>query len=175
MKHIRAMKWIIGIALSAVVVIALAVFWLSFPSDKSLRARFLAHRADFERLVMMANEDSHLDRIAPNFIGPGDGFAKRKDVGITEERWNEYRQLFQATGVSQGLHKDIDPNRIFFPIVSRGLVPTGSAKGLVYSQTPLSPLLKSLDEQPPKELYERDHVLVYEQIEDHWYIYYEEW
>jgi hypothetical protein len=178
MKHIRVMKWIIVLALSAVTVIVIAAYWLSFPSDKSLHARFLTHRADFERLVMMANADNHLDRIAPNFIGPEDGFAQRKDVGITEERWNEYRQLFRTTGVSTGINKDINPSRIFFPIISRGIVPTGASKGFVYSQAPLSPVLKSLDKAPPDELYEgpdHNHVLVYKPIENHWYIYYEQW
>ncbi|HEY0309198.1 MAG TPA: hypothetical protein VGB94_13635 [Acidobacteriaceae bacterium] len=169
----------VGLGVGVVAVFALAAAnWLSAPLDKALRARFFARRADFERLVAMANEDSHLDRIAPDFIGPEDGFAQRKDVGITEERWNEYRQLFHATGVSTGIKKDINPSRIFFPIDSRGLVPTGAAKGFVYSQAPLSPVLKSLDKSPPDKLYDgpdRSHALVYKPIEDHWYIYYEEW
>lgn len=169
----------VGLALSAVTVIAVAAHWLSFPSDKSLHTRFLAHRADFETLVTMANEDSRLTRIAPDFTSLDDNVAwPRKDIGITNERWNEYRQLFHSTGASIGIEKGISPSRIFFPIDARGIVPTGATKGLVYSQAPLSPVLKSLDKAPPDELYEgpdHNHVLVYKLIEDHWYIYYEEW
>jgi hypothetical protein len=179
MKHIRVMKWIIALALSAVTVIVLAAYWLSFPSDESLRSRFLTHRADFERLVMMANEDNRLTRIAPDFTWLDDNVAwPRKDVGITEDRWNEYRRLFHTTGASIGIEKGINPSRILFPIDARGIVPTGATKGLVFSQAPLSPVLKSLDKAPPGELYEgpdHNHVLVYKLIEDHWYIYYEEW
>src|ERR1017187_5895732 len=132
MKHIRVMKWIIVLALSAVTVVAIAAYWLSFPSDKSLRARFLAHRADFEKLVIMANEDSRLTRIAPDFTWLDDSVAwPRKDIWITEERWNEYRQLFHTTGASIGIEKGINPSRIYFPIDARGIVTTGATKGLV--------------------------------------------
>ena len=179
MKYIRVKKWIIILALSAVTVIALTAFWSAFPSDKSLHARFLAHREDFERLVTMANEDSHLTRIAPDFTWLDNNVAwPREDVGITNERWNEYRHLFHTTGVSIGIEKGMNPSRIFFPIDARGLVPTGATKGLVYSEEPLSPVLKSLDKAPPEKLYEgpdHNHVLVYKPIENHWYIYYEEW
>ncbi len=179
MKHIRLKIVVLVLGLCVVAVFASIAVWLSFPSDKSLRARFLAHRADFEKLTIMANEDSRLTRIAPDFTWLDDNVAwPRKDIGITKERWNEYRQLFHTTGASIGIDKGINPSRIFFPIVSRGIVPTGATKGFVYSQAPLSPVLKSLDKAPPDELYEgpdHNHVLVYKLIEDHWYIYYEEW
>lgn len=163
------------LGLSVVVVIALAAWYISQPSDDMLKDRFYAHRPEFEKLVVMANEDDRLFRIAPDFIGPEDGFA---DFKITETRWNEYRQLFHTTGVTTGISKDIQPARIYFPIYTRGIVPAGATKGIVYSQLPLNPDLKSLDEAPPNNLYEgpdHNHLLVYKQIEEHWYIYYEEW
>jgi hypothetical protein len=42
----------------------------------------------------------------------------------------------------------------------------------------LSPVLKSLDKRPADELWDgpdHTHVLVYKPIENHWYIYYEQW
>jgi len=148
-------------------------------SDDAFRDRFFAHRADFERLVAMANEDSRLTRIAPDFTWLDDEVAwPRNNVGISEERWNDYRQLFQKVGASEGIIKGVNPSRIMFSITSGGLVPTGFDKGLVYSVSPLSPVLKSLDKSPPDKFYDdpdRSHVLVYKPIENHWYIYYEEW
>lgn len=176
--QIRLKLVAVGLGLSVLAVLALSAASRSLPSDEALQARFLSHRADFARLVSMAGEDNQIDRIAPYAPGRENIVASEKNAGISEKRLTVYMQLFKSTGISQGLHKDINPNRIFFPIDSRGLVPTGYEKGLVYSQTPLSPVLKSLDKRPPDELWDgpdRSHVLVYKPIEDHWYIYYEQW
>ena len=145
-------------------------------SDSELKHHFLAHKADFEKLVGMSQEDVHLQRIAPDFTWLDNSVAwPRKNVGISEQRWDEYRRLFRSVGVSVGINKDIDHGRVFFPIVSEGLAPSGYTKGLVYSPTPLGPVLDSLDKAPPKRYWERDHVLAYKRIQDHWYIYFEQW
>jgi len=168
-----------GLGLGVVVALAFAAVSHSSSSDKALRTRLFAHRADFEKLVAMANEDSHLDRIAPDFTWLDDDASwPRKDVGISEERWNDYRQLFRSVGATDGIVKRDSPTQIMFSITSGGLVPSGFSKGLVYSQMPLSPVLKSLDKRFPDELWDgpdRSHLLVYKPIDEHWYIYYEQW
>lgn len=124
----------------------------------------------------MANEDAHLTRIALDFTWLDDDVAwPRKNVGISAERWDDYRKLFRQVDDADGIVKNIDPPRILFPIISAGLVPAGYTKGIVYSPEPLSPLLKSLDKKPPDQLWKGSHVLVYKLIEDHWYIYFEQW
>lgn len=167
------------LALSALSVIVLSATRNQLPTDEALRARFLAHRFDFERLVAMTNEDSHLTRIAPDFTWLDDNVAwPRKNIGISAQRWNDYRQLFRRVGASEGIMKYTNPSLILFPITSLGSVPGGVEKGLAYSQASLSPVLKSLDERPPEEYWngpDRTHVLVYKPIESHWYIYYRQW
>ncbi len=167
------------LGLSAVSVVALCAARSSLASDEALRARFLAHRVDFERLVVMTNEDSHLTRIAPDFTWlDDDGSWPRKNVGISEQRWNDYKQIFREVGASDGIIKYSKPTLILFPITSIGSVPSGVEKGLAYSEAPLSPVLKSLDERPSEEFWtgpDRNHVLAYKPIEDHWYIYYRQW
>jgi hypothetical protein len=65
--HIQ-IKIIIGaLGLSALSALGLSPTREQLPSDEALRVRFLAHRVEFEKLVVMANEDSHLTRIAPTF------------------------------------------------------------------------------------------------------------
>lgn len=176
---IRLKILLAGLALGAGAALALAAAGKPLPSDEALRARFLAHRVDFARLVAMANEDSHLTRIAPDFTWLDDDVAwPRKNVGISEQRWDGYRQLFQKVGASKGIIRAANPARIIFPIVSIGLVPTGAEKGLVFSDAPLSPVLKSLDNSPPDRFWDgpdHAHVLVYKPIAPHWYIYYEQW
>jgi hypothetical protein len=164
-----------AVFLSLLCALGLAVTRSTWRSDAALKSHFLKHRADFERLVAMANEDVHLTRIAPDFTWLDDSAAwPRENVGISAERWNEYRKLFRQVGVGDGLGKNIDPPRIFFPIVSGGLVPTSWTKGLVYSPVRLSPVVKSLDHRVPDRFWHGSQVLVYKPIEDHWYIYYQE-
>jgi len=177
--HIRMKIIIATLGLSALSVIVLSATGKQLPSDEALRARFLAHRVDFEKLVVMTNEDIHLTRIAPDFTWLDDDVAwPRKNVGISEQRWNDYRQTFRKVGASEGMIKYANPTLVLFPITSMGLVPSGVEKGLAYSQASLSPVLKSLDERPPDEFWngpDRSHVLVYKPIENHWYIYYRQW
>src|SRR5271166_2703890 len=104
--HIRMKIISATLALSALSVIFLSATRNQLPSDEALRARFLAHRVDFERLVVMTNEDSHLTRIAPDFTWLDDDVAwPRKNIGISEQRWNDYRQIFRRVGASEGMIK----------------------------------------------------------------------
>lgn len=154
-----------------------AVTRRAWRSDAALKSHFLKHRQDLETLVAMANEDVHLTRIAPDFTWLDDDVSwPRKNVGISEERWNEHRELFRSVNAPSGITNDSGNAKVLFPIVLAGMVPAGYVKGLVYSATPLTPVLKSLDQRPPDQYWDnRDHVLVYKLIEDHWYIYYEQW
>jgi hypothetical protein len=174
------LKTMVGVlGFSAVGVVALSAARSPFPSDEALQATFAGHRADFVRLVVMANEDTHLTRIAPDFTWLDDDVAwPRKNVGISEQRWSDYKQLFQKIGASEGILNYTNPTLIMFPIASIGSVSSGAEKGLAYSQASLSPVLKSLDERPPDEFWngpDRSHVLVYKPIDRHWYIYYRQW
>lgn len=177
-SRLKTVVAVLGLTLVAVIAASVAGAG-SVPSDEALRARFLANRVDFERLVAMSNEDSHLTRIAPDFTWLDDDVSwPRRNVGISEQRWNDYRELFGRVGASEGIIRGTNPTQIIFLIVTEGLVPTGLAKGLVCSEAPLSPVLDSLDKRPPRELWngpDRSHVLVYKPIENHWYIYYEQW
>jgi len=177
----KARPTIVAAVLAVGAMAAFALAKVSGPSvsDNALENRFTTHRTDFEKLVSMSSEDKHLTRIAVDFTWLEDNVAwPRKDVGISQDRWNDYRQLFQKVGVSNGIIRHNNPTRVIFPIVSEGLVPAGAAKGLVYSEAPLTPVLKSLDKAPQRELWDgpdHSHLLVYKPVEDHWYIYYERW
>ena len=96
--HSRLKTVVAVLGLSAVAIIAVfAARGGSVPSDQALRARFLANRVDFERLVAMSDEDSHLTRIAPDFTWLDDDVSwPRRNVGISEQRWNDYRELFRG-------------------------------------------------------------------------------
>ena len=175
--HTRVL--IVAVGLGAVGVLGSAVNHHLKSSDAALTRQFLAHRADFERIVAMANVDTHLTRIAPDFTWLDNNVAwPREDIGISEQRWDEYKRLFRSVGTSVGIIRYSKSSRVYIPLVDEGLVPSGAEKGVVYSPTPLSPVLRSLDEKPPDKLWDgpdRSHVLAYKPIENHWYLYYEQW
>src|ERR1700734_1608755 len=104
--HIRMKIICATLGLSALSVIVLSAPRKQLPSDETLRTRFLAHRVDFERLVAMTNEDSHLTRIPPGFTWLDDDASwPRNILGISEQRWNDYRQIFQVVGAPEGVIK----------------------------------------------------------------------
>jgi hypothetical protein len=145
-------------------------------SDASLKHLFLTHRVEYEKIVAMAQEDVHVVRVTPDFTWLDDDAAwPRKNVGISSERWNQYRDLFHQVDSREGFIKQISPLNISFPIISAGLVPAGWTKGIVYSPDPLSPLVDSLDKKAPDRLWKGSTVVAYKSLEDGWYIYYKQW
>lgn len=175
--HTRVL--IVAVGLGTLGVFGAAVNHHLKSSDAALIRQFVAHRADFERIVVMANADTHLSRIAPDFTWLDNNVAwPREDIGISAQRWDDYKRLFRSVGAPVGIIHDSEKQRVIIPLVDEGLVPSGWEKGVVYSSTPLSPVLHSLDEKPPDKLWDgpdRSHVLVYRPIENHWYLYYEQW
>jgi hypothetical protein len=157
--------------------LALLISGCSYPSDAMLERQFFEHEGDFEKLVRMAQEDSHLVRIATDFTWlDTDVSWPRKNVGISEERWNEYRAVFRRTGVPDGITKsEGSPSAVFFANWAEGGIASSIYKGIVFSAVPLYPVLDSLDKRPPAELYDKKgHVIAYRPIKNNWYIYYEE-
>jgi len=176
MKRLRSTKVWALLGLLLLGLFGLDAAATSYRSDAALQKQFSAHEADFEKLVQMAEEDIHLVRIARDFTWlDTDVSWPRKDVGLSEDRWNEYRRLFRSAGIPDGISKDVNPPKILFPIVARGFVPASQEKGIAFSSVALGPVLKSLDKKPPDELYDkRGYVVVFKPIKDHWYIYYQE-
>ena len=119
------------------------------PSDAALIRRFVRHRSEFDRLVGMSNEDTH----------------------VTRPDSAEYRRLFRALGL-QRLGRDEGRSAMVYLFASsRGMAGINpSTKGYVYSPKPLAPLFPSLD---PLTVYEPDTVAVYRHIVGPWYLFYE--
>jgi len=117
------------------------------PSDRELKALFFEHESDFQRLVEMCRADSHLTRIAQDFTWLEDNTSwPRKNIGISKERWDEYRKLFTKLRLKGGVSRENLPSpEIYFIASAEGIVPSGSFKGYVYSPVPLSPTVDSLD------------------------------
>jgi len=67
-----------------------------------MQSNLTEHKADFQRLVEMANEDyarSKVIRIAHDFTRLENNWGwprPEADWGITKVRWDEYRKLFRS-------------------------------------------------------------------------------
>ncbi len=106
-----------------------------------------------------------MTRIADDFTN----LESDSDLFFTENRWNQYRSLFQKTSLSGGLVRR-DDDTIFFIYWVYGLITGGERKGYVYSKKPLQLVVDSLDDIPiPVEEYKP----IYKQITENWYMYYE--
>jgi len=144
-----------------------------FVTDAQLSERFAQRRADFEKLIVMAQADDLLVRIAPDFTWTTTSMAwPRPDsqLGFTLERWNAYRRLFQNLGLEAGIMRPSDhPNAIYLIAQTKGLVTGGSSKGYAYSDTPLEPLCQSLDQGKART----QSRICFKPLNGKWYLYLE--
>jgi hypothetical protein len=93
----------VGAVLLLVLLLVGAVIWYSTPpSDASLQRRFHEHRADLEQIVKMMEQEVHVETISKKVITRDDDYlvSPRQPRGISDQRWNQYRELFQRGGVT---------------------------------------------------------------------------
>lgn len=147
------------------------------PSDATMRYVFFRNQQGFVKLVKMSNEDQHVTVITPDFTYlDTDASWPRRNIGFPEQRWDDYRNLFRELNIVGGLSHRMDYSPAVFIIAyGTGGVLASSNKGYVYSQKPLSPIVRSLDVMP-KELYDsKGHAIAFTSLTQDWYIYREEY
>jgi hypothetical protein len=155
--------------LTIIFVVGGALNGCGHPSDASMEKRFATHESDFEHLLEMSKADSQVARIPAETQSQG---ARPSERVLTEQRWQAYRSLFQETGLSGGIDRSPDYPAATFFIASHSGIGT---KGYVYSDTPLSPLVASLDRKLPPEVGPTKHGLfAFKSIKPNWYLYYYE-
>jgi len=128
-------------ALLGFTVLAPILIWtFSPPSDAILTRRFAKHRSELEQLAKMANSDTRFNRITPSFVVRQDGETlsisdPRTMLGPT--RVAEYKRLFDAAGLKDGLYGGRSNGQMFLSIRRLGTVdPVGSSFGYVYCPDP---------------------------------------
>lgn len=154
-----------------------AVFDDSHSSDAALIRNFELHQQDFDKLIEMAKVDSHVVRIAYDFTWLDTNYhwpRPESEIGLTKERWNEYKGMFSKLGLKEGLAWSFDGSIVLIAS-TRGMSTDGSAKGYAYSAKDLSPTFDSLDNigQEIRNGKLKPGVPVYRKIKDRWYLYYE--
>lgn len=142
-------------------------------SDASLRSTFFQHEESFARLIQMANEDSHVTRIAPDFtMLDTDGTWPRNDIGFSQQRWDEYRTLFRNLRLEKGIWTHAYPG--VMPIATdRTKMKRHTLKGFLYASEPLQPVVESLDHQALSVCHGIEACIVYARLKGNWYMFYE--
>jgi hypothetical protein len=151
---------------------------LNFITHVELDRRFAADRKQLEKLQAMAEVDRNVVRIAGDFTWlANDEKWPRAEIGFSNDRWKNYRDLFRSIGLQEGLLRSADyPGAIFFIVHARGIVTGGASVGYVYSESELTPLSTS----PGKDLDtvarasgEKGSAIVFRKLVTKWYAFYE--
>jgi len=143
-----------------------------------LQAGFIRAARSLDSLRKMAEEDAHAIRIAPDFTWLDSNTRwPRDDIGFSQARWREYRSLFEALSLPEGIVRTEDfPGAIFFIARVRGLCIGGSSAGYVYSTRPLTPTvaapIEALDAEA-RATPSRHYAYVFKTLHAGWYAFYE--
>jgi hypothetical protein len=148
------------------------------PSDQKLMLLLQKNESSFNKLVAMSNTDSNVIRIAFDFTRLESSWAWPRpgsELGFSNERWDEYRDLFRKLGLKDGISRENNSNGpvIFFTASSKGMTFRGSSKGFAYSVNALSPAFDSLDQIEVLKQKNQEHGDGFKKIKDSWYLFYD--
>ena len=136
------------------------------PSDKVLLSEFQSHKAEFDKLLQMFLTDKGLGRVAYSFTRP----ENLNEIGISEQRLREYRDLFDELSLSAGIEGYDEKEAIWFHASTYGLSVSGSSKGFAYLTKPPQLVVDSLDGYRSKD---GRSFTAFRHIEGNWYLYYD--
>lgn len=137
-------------------------------SDDEMIKHFQNNEADFERLRQMVITDSEIMRIDYDFTWLKDDVTfprPKSDKDLSEQRWDEYREVFKKLKLDNGIVNYESKKIIFFSV---------GAKDYMYASEEPSPLLDSLD-QPNfnrPEFEGKSSKTLYRKLKGNWYLYY---
>jgi hypothetical protein len=134
------------------------------PSDQVLLTDFENHKAEFNQLLEMFLADKKMSRVSYHFTRP----ENPSEVGVSEQRLQEYRDLFAKLDLSDGMEGNKDKDMVWFYASLSGVTVATSSKGFAYSSKPPQYLANSLDgyRSPDGKAY-----TVFRHIEGNWYLY----
>lgn len=146
------------------------------PSLSTLEHRFVRQRPELDTIVAMSNVDARLLVVDPDWLATRDrqcsGYCP--ESGITQQRWEQYRNLFRRSGLSQGLRRDADSGDIFLIVKSFGLLERGISNGYLHcgQGQPHRYAPCSSSQAAGEHPYSRgDEAYSFRRLADGWYVY----
>jgi hypothetical protein len=174
-RVVRILLRVVGSIVLLVLLLVAFLFWyMTPPSDASLERRFQEHRADLEQIVKMMEQDVHMQRIAEDFTRNDDwdqhpGHARE----ISDQRWNQYREIFRRAGVPKGTERQSDDIEII--AWTAGLAIAGTSLSYLHCGNPSvgngNFYPPCLERDEAGTIKENDDVIRYKRIQGDWYIY----
>lgn len=139
------------------------------PHDAELIQNFQSHRAEFNRLLVMAGDDAAIYRISNGEVPPR---------GMSDLRFQEYKKVFRDLDIQSGVNHGMSSFRESLFILSGTDVPIGAkgeAVGYVYSAVALHPLVSRLPIPAFRFQAHNDHEeeFSFRPLEKNWYLFYE--
>lgn len=171
MKLLSEKRIIIFNCVALFFLLALPLFLIEFssekkhPKDEDLVGKFHAHKAEFEQLLQMFQDDKGLGRVS-DFTRP----ENPESIGISRERIREYQRLFRKAGLEAGIEGYDEKEIIWFHASSQGLAVTGSGKGYAYTRKRPETVVDNLDSYWSKD---GKSFTAFRHIEGNWYLYFE--
>ncbi len=137
--------------------------------DEELIANFQSHKAEFNKLLQMVNEDKDLKRVDYYWTAP----ENPQTIGVSQERIDEYRRLFNKADIPRGFAAFQSKDYIEFISSAQGLAVSGSSKSYVYSIERPSNVVDNLDTYRSPESKSSPTYPAYRHIEGNWYLCFE--
>jgi hypothetical protein len=167
-----------SILLVVLLLIGLLHWYMTPPSDTALQRRFFEHRADLEQIVKMMEQDVHMVRIAKDFTRKDDNWNSERpksEWGISEQRWNQYREIFRRADVPIGTQRGEKSNDIEIVAWAAGLSIAGESVSYLRCGKPSAGLVNAyppcLERKESGRIDENGHLIRYRRIEGDWYIF----
>lgn len=134
------------------------------PSDSRLETIFHEHEAQFATILDMVRQD----RSTFTVLWLDSHGVSPKHAVLPAERWQAYEQVCGPIGISRISFVN---GQLELMVSTMGLLGRGSAKGFVYSESPLSPSLPSLP-TVDHGLFANPPGTAYKALASNWYLFY---
>lgn len=125
--------------------------------EAAMLRQFEKKKSGFNALLQMFRDDSRAQRIAMDWMKP--------EGELSPQRHDEYRKLFAATGVWEGIEGFSRKQPYHFICVSKGLLMAGHCAGIAYSEQKLDTVSFKLEVKKLKRGF------YYKHIEGGWYLF----
>ena len=151
----------------------IAVHFVFFraPSEAQMIAKFHAHKAEFEQLRLMMEEDKNVHDIGPDWVmaqwsvSPEGVTVAELPLDISSDRLARYRALLRQLGMKTVV-VDAKWHRIRLYQFGGGFTDTSWSIGYAWSKNAPKPLVKSAYNQMPGR-----EGMNFSRIEGDWYLY----
>lgn len=152
--------WSLGLA-------SILLVGCAHPTDAQMEMTFRQHKADFLKLLGMAEHDNGQFSILwidsqPHQLAP-------KGATLPESRWQEYQAVCRPLGIAV---IEFTSGTLQLTVSRRGLFNTGSMKGYVYSEKELGPVLPNLNGGLPANPDPAEYEYGFLPLGKNWYLFY---